>query len=164
MVDRHRKQVRGNRVGLIVAGVETAVADERRRAPAVRLDVDAYCGTDAERSQTFPDAVHHAVRDATCDHAGDGMTSPAPQGAAAAPHDTVLLVGPGWLGKLAAVRLAARGATVATLQRSVPVSTSPDVVALTGDIADAARGPEQLATLRRVSAGRRRCRRVGECP
>ena len=75
------------------------------------------------------------------------MTSPAPQGAAASPHDTVLLVGPGWLGKIAAVRLAARGATVATLQRSVPVSTSPDVVALTGDIADAARGPEPLATL-----------------
>ena len=147
MADRHRKQERGRRVGLIVAGIATAVADERRRAPAVPLDVDAYCGTDAERSQTFPDALYDAVRDATCDHAGDGMTSPAPQGAAAAPHDTVLLVGPGWLGKVTAVRLAARGATVATLQRSVPVSTSPDVVALTGDIADAARGPEQLATL-----------------
>ena len=75
------------------------------------------------------------------------MTIPGPQGAAAARHDTVLLVGPGWLGKVAAAQLAARGATVATLQRSVPVSTTTGVTALTGDIADAARGPEQLAAL-----------------
>jgi len=78
------------------------------------------------------------------------MTSPVPHGAAARLEGTVLLVGPGWLGKVAAARLAARGAIVATLQRSVPVSTSPDVLALTGDIASAARGPEQLAALHAI--------------
>ena len=85
--------------------------------------------------------------DAAPAHAGDGMTTPAPHGAAAPRPETVLLVGPGWLGKVAAAQLAARGATVGTLQRSVPVSTSPGVVALTGDIADAAHGPEPLAAL-----------------
>ncbi len=78
------------------------------------------------------------------------MTSPEPHDAAARLEGTVLLVGPGWLGKAAAARLVARGATMATLQRSAPVSTSPDVVALTGDIADAARGPEPLAALQRL--------------
>lgn len=68
------------------------------------------------------------------------MTSAQPAGA-------VLLVGPGWLGQVAAEHLAARGATVATLQRSARVFTSPYVVAVTGDIADAVRGPEQLAAL-----------------
>ena len=54
MADRHRKQVRGNRVGLIVTGVETAVADERRRAPAVRLDVDAYWVLMRKDPRRFP--------------------------------------------------------------------------------------------------------------
>jgi nucleoside-diphosphate-sugar epimerase len=117
----------------------------------VPCDGDAYFRADAERSSTIPDARFDARFDAafraTCAREGDGMTTPGPQGAATARPDSVLLVGPGWLGKTAAARLAERGATVATLQRSVPVSTSPDVVALTGDIADAARGPEQLSAL-----------------
>lgn len=75
------------------------------------------------------------------------MTSVHPEGTAAALHGRVLLVGPGWLGQATAVHLAARGATVATLRRSPGTSTIPHVVALTGDIADAARAPEALATL-----------------
>ena len=76
------------------------------------------------------------------------MTSPGAHGAAARLEGTVLLVGPGWLGGVAAARLAALGATVATLQRSAPVSTSADIVALTGDIASVVRGPAPLAALR----------------
>lgn len=60
---------------------------------------------------------------------------------------TVLLVGPGWLGQATAMRLAAQGASVATLQRSARISGSPEVVAIRGDIADAARGSEPLAAL-----------------
>lgn len=62
----------------------------------------------------------------------------------------VLLVGPGWLGHVVATRLAALGASVATLQRSAPVGVSPGVVALTGDIASAASGAEPLMALQRV--------------
>ena len=62
----------------------------------------------------------------------------------------VLLVGPGWLGQVVATRLAALGASVATLQRSAPLGLSPGVVALTGDIASASSGPEPLTALQRV--------------
>ncbi len=75
------------------------------------------------------------------------MTTGHPEDRAAGLHGSVLLVGPGWLGRATAARLAAHGATVATLQRSAGTSTIPDVVALTGDIADAARGPAPLAAL-----------------
>ncbi|QJR34659.1 NAD-dependent epimerase/dehydratase family protein [Gemmatimonas groenlandica] len=78
------------------------------------------------------------------------MTSVQPESTAARLHGTVLLVGPGWLGQVTAERLAALGATVATLQRSATTSTNSDVVALTGNIADAARGPERLAALQAV--------------
>lgn len=103
-----------------------------------------------ETFETIPDAVFSAAVDATRDHAVGGMTSPGPHDQTARLEGTVLLVGPGWLGKVAAAQLAARGAIVATLQRSVPVSTSPDVLALTGDIAAAACGPEQLAALQAI--------------
>lgn len=78
------------------------------------------------------------------------MTSAQPEGTATRLPDTVLLVGPGWLGQATAVRLAALGATVATLQRSATTSIGADIVALTGDIADAARGPERLAALQDI--------------
>ena len=62
-------------------------------------------------------------------------------------YGAVLVVGPGWLGQPVAAHLAALGGTVATLQRSARPSLSPDIVALTGDIADATRGPAPSASL-----------------
>lgn len=78
------------------------------------------------------------------------MTSVPPEATAARLHGSVLLVGPGWLGQPTAVQLAARGATVATLQRSARIATHPDISALTGDIADAVRGPEPTAALQAI--------------
>ena len=62
---------------------------------------------------------------------------------------TVLLIGPGWLGYSVATQLSERGATVAVLQRSVR-EFSGGVVALTGDIASAARDATALAALQDV--------------
>ena len=59
----------------------------------------------------------------------------------------VLLVGPGWLGLAVASHLASLGATVAVLQRTVRDHDEANVISLTGDIVDAARGPEPLAAL-----------------
>lgn len=77
------------------------------------------------------------------------MTRPESPRATARLDSTVLLVGPGWLGQVVAAQLAALGATVAVLQRT-PRASSSDILALTGDIASAARGPEQLAALQSV--------------
>ncbi len=77
------------------------------------------------------------------------MTRPESQRATARLDTTVLLIGPGWLGQVVAAQLAALGATVAVLQRT-PRASSSDILALTGDIASAARGPEQLAALQSV--------------
>jgi len=77
------------------------------------------------------------------------MSSTEPQPAATRLEGTVLLVGPGWLGKVVASHLAALGATVAVLQRT-PRPSSGDIIALSGDIASAARGPEPLAALQTV--------------
>lgn len=77
------------------------------------------------------------------------MTRPESPRATARLDTTVLLIGPGWLGQVVAAQLAALGATVAVLQRT-PRASSSDILALTGDIASAARGPEQLAVLQSV--------------
>jgi nucleoside-diphosphate-sugar epimerase len=65
-------------------------------------------------------------------------------------RSAALVVGPGWLGQAVAARLAALGGPVATLQRSARPSSNPDVVALTGDIADAALGPVPSAALQAI--------------
>jgi nucleoside-diphosphate-sugar epimerase len=65
-------------------------------------------------------------------------------------RSAALVVGPGWLGQVVAARLAALGGPVATLQRSARPSSNPDVVALTGDIADTALGPVPSAALQAI--------------
>ncbi len=77
------------------------------------------------------------------------MSSTEPPRTTARLDGTVLLVGPGWLGEVVASQLATLGATVAVLQRTARAS-SGEIIALTGDIASAARGPGPLAALQTV--------------
>ncbi|MDQ8160199.1 MAG: NAD-dependent epimerase/dehydratase family protein [Gemmatimonadota bacterium] len=64
---------------------------------------------------------------------------------------TILVVGPGWLGRPLAEQLAAAGHAVFTLQRSAPTQGAPHagITALTGDIATATEG-HALAALRAI--------------
>jgi nucleoside-diphosphate-sugar epimerase len=94
--------------------------------------------------------VLEAKGGATHDREVYGMTLAEQTEAGATWRGTVLVVGPGWLGHAVAARLAALGSTVATLQRSARPSSNPDVVALTGDIADAALGPAPSAALQAI--------------